>query len=123
MGGGGGEAAGACENESDLGVIDSAEDTLRNIARDCGTFQCGNRVGMGDAYESCVNMCIEERLQDLSPECIACYGAGERCSHDSFCRMLCQNASCGLACLNCMNGADCIEELEECTGIPDDTCE
>jgi hypothetical protein len=121
-GGGGGEAPGACENESDLDIIESADDSLRNIARDCGTLRCGPKVLNPAEYEACVNMCIDEMVQDLSTECTACYGAAERCSLEALCRLLCQNASCSLVCLNCLNAGNCIEELEACTGIPDDTC-
>jgi hypothetical protein len=85
VGGGGGRSAGACDNEADLGLIDGTEDSLRNIAHDCGIFNCGNRVGLGDEYESCVTTCIDDAVQDLSPACIACYAGVERCSHDALC--------------------------------------
>ena len=123
VGGGGGQGSGACDNESDLGVIESEEDSLRNIARDCGTLRCGPKVLNPAEYETCVNMCIDEAVQGLSTECTACYGAAERCSLESLCRVLCQNASCSFVCLNCLDTGNCIEELEACTGIPDDTCE
>jgi hypothetical protein len=69
-----------------------------------------------------VTTCIEDAVEGLSPECTACYAGVERCSHDSFCRILCQPDTCSQVCLNCVNLANCLQELEECTGIPDDTC-
>jgi len=95
---------------------------LRNAARDCGSFNCGPSIANPAEYESCVNMCIDLRVEGLSPDCTACYGAVERCSLESLCRPLCQNASCSLVCLNCLDAGNCIEDLEKCTGIPDDTC-
>jgi hypothetical protein len=121
-GGAGGGAKGACDNESDLDAIDGAEDTLRNIARDCGAFECAIFFGNGFAYESCVNMCVEDQVPELSPDCAACYGGSERCSHDSLCILRCRNDTCRVGCLDCMSLAGCIEELEECSGLPGDGC-
>ena len=118
----GGERGGACDNGSDLDAIEGAGDGPRNIARDCGLIACANWVGNGPGYESCVSTCVADELAGLSPECAACYGGLERCSHDAFCRSQCQNNTCSATCLSCMNGADCILDLEECRGLPGDGC-
>jgi hypothetical protein len=123
IGGGGGQAPGACDNPSDLDAIENADGSLRNIARDCGSFTCGPKVQNPAEYESCVNICIDEQVQGLSTECTACYGAAERCSLESPCRLVCQNLSCSFVCLNCLDTGNCIQDLEECSGIPDNTCE
>jgi len=108
-------------------VIDSAEDSLRNIARDCAQpnlpGNCANLVGNGELYGDCISTCVENRVEGLSSECAGCYGDAERCSHDSFCISRCRLNTCSTPCLECLNGADCILELEECSGIPDDTCD
>ena len=121
-GGAGGGAKGACDNESDLDAMDDAEDTLRDIARDCGAFECAIFFGNGFAYEACLNMCVGDQVPELSPDCAACYVASERCSHDSLCILRCRNDTCSIGCLECMSLAGCIEELEECSGLPGDDC-
>ena len=121
-GGVGGGSKGACDNESDLDAIDGAEDTLRNIARDCGSFECAIFFGNGFAYESCVNICVKDYIPELSTNCAACYGGPERCSHDSLCTLRSRNDTCSTMCLDCMNLAGCITELEECSGLPGDGC-
>jgi hypothetical protein len=121
-GGVGGGSVGACDNESDLDAIEGAGESLRDIARDCGSFECAIFFGLGFQYESCVNMCVEDHVSDLSTDCAACYGASERCSHDSLCTLRCRNDTCSPNCLECMSSADCITDLEECTGLPGDGC-
>ena len=118
----GGEPQGACDNESDLAALDGAGSSPRDLARDCGAFECAIFFGNGFAYESCVDGCVQDDIPDLSPACATCHGASERCSHDSLCILRCRNNTCSAMCLDCMTSADCIAELEECTGIPDDGC-
>jgi hypothetical protein len=73
-GGVGGGSKGACDNESDLDAIDGAEDTLRNIARDCGlpnnvSSFCANLIFNPPLYEECITECVEEAVDGLSTEC------------------------------------------------------
>jgi len=127
-GGAGGGAKGACDNESDLDAIDGADDTLRNIARDCGapnnpSSLCGLIFSL-QAYEECISECVEEEVAGLSTECATCYGALERCGVAQIpsCRTPCQQNTCSDLCLNCLEGAGCIEDFEECRGLPGDGC-
>lgn len=113
---------GACDNESDLGALESAGDSLRNIARDCGQFSCVNNIGNSVLYEDCVTRCVANSVQGLSTDCAGCYGGVERCGHDAFCRTRCQSDTCSVQCLDCLNGADCITEFEACRGLPGDAC-
>ncbi|RLB37310.1 MAG: hypothetical protein DRH30_13400, partial [Deltaproteobacteria bacterium] len=53
----GGEPKGACDNESDLGVIEGANPSVRDVARDCGSFECAIFFGNSLGYESCVSGC------------------------------------------------------------------
>ncbi len=96
---------------------------MRDLARDCGSLECGIFFGNGFAYESCIDSCITAQVPDLSTSCTACYGRSERCSHDSLCSLRCRNDTCSTMCLSCMNLADCVPELEECTGILGDDCQ
>lgn len=117
----GGEPSGACENESDTDAIESAGG-VRDIARNCGLILCANFVGNSSGYESCVGACVANTVQGLSSECAACYGGIERCSLDAFCRQRCQNDTCSMTCLECLNGGDCVTEFEECRGFRGDGC-
>ena len=118
----GGESKGACDNEADLGVIEGADPSVRDVARDCGKGECAIFFGLGLEYESCVDRCVTDQVPDLSTGCTVCYGSSERCSHDSLCILRCRNDTCSTMCLDCMMLAGCIEELEECTGIPGNDC-
>ena len=125
--GGGGGLQGACANQSDLAAIDGAGN-VRDIARSCGLFvfagfDCGLFIGNPDTYESCVSACVESRVEDLSSGCASCYGAAERCSLSSNCRVRCQLNACLPNCLACVTTAGCIDDLEQCTGIPGDGCD
>lgn len=117
----GGDAKGACDNESDIDAIESAG-RLRDVARNCGLINCANFVGNSSGYESCVSGCVAFSAPTLSSECSACYASAERCSHDWFCRGPCQNDTCSTTCLECLNGADCLLDFEECRGLPGDGC-
>ena len=126
-GSGGGEARGACDNESDIDALENAVDTGRDIASDCGLLNnmppfCASMIGNGESYGECIAECVEEAVDGLSPECSACYGDLERCGLLSFCRPQCQFNTCSPACLGCLNLAGCIEEFEECRGLPGDDC-
>ncbi len=123
-GGTGGEdgSIGACDNEADLGVIEGMDSSLRDVARDCGSFECAIFFGNGFAYESCVDGCVTDHVPDLSTGCTVCYGGSERCSHDSLCTLRCRNDTCSAMCLDCMTLAGCITDLEECSGLPGDGC-
>lgn len=118
----GGGSIGACDNEADLGVIENAESSMRDVARDCGAFECAIFFGNSVGYRSCVDQCVGERVPELTIACAACYGASEQCSHDSLCTLRCRNDTCRVMCLDCMSFAGCIEELEACTGLPGDGC-
>ena len=114
LGGGGGEGGsagnggsmGACDNADDLDAILNANDTMRDIARDCRVLG--------------VPGCIEARAPGLSTECASCYRDAELCSVASNCSLSCQLDTCNENCLTC--AADCIEDLQVCTGIPGDGC-
>jgi hypothetical protein len=107
VGGGGGiESRGACDNASDLDAILNANDTMRNIARDCRVLG--------------VLGCIQGRAPGLSDECTACYRNAETCSVASNCTSNCAFDTCSTDCLTC--SADCLADLEECTGLPGDGC-
>jgi hypothetical protein len=130
-GGTGGEdgSIGACDNEADLGVIEGMDSSLRDVARDCGlpnnVFSlCANLIFNGQQYEECIAECIEEEVPGLSTECVACYGALERCGVAQIpsCRTQCQLNTCSTLCLDCLNRVDCISDFEECRGLPGDGC-
>ena len=118
-GGVGGGALGACDNDAD--------DTVRNIARDCGlpnnaSSFCASLIFNPPRYEECITDCVEESVDGLSPECSACYGELERCGLELLCRTQCQFNTCSESCLHCLNLAGCIEEFEDCRGLPGDGC-
>jgi hypothetical protein len=125
-GGVGGGALGACDNESDLDALEGVGDTVRDIARTCGlpnnpSSLCG-LIFNAPLYEECITECVEEEVPGLSTECAACYGALERCGFDWFCQTQCQLNSCSPVCLDCLNLPGCLEEFEECRGLPGDDC-
>ncbi len=124
-GGAGGEPAGACNNLSDLEALAIAG-SVRDVARDCGTEgflpRCNAANLSGNAYEACINSCVETDVEGLSSECAGCYGAMERCSIDSFCLARCQLDTCSELCLSCVRNAGCIEEFEFCRGLAGAEC-
>jgi hypothetical protein len=127
-GGVGGGALGACDNDRDLEASEDVGDNVRDIARICGlpnnpSSWCGLIFNLQD-YEECINQCVEREVPGLSSECAACYGALERCgvAHMPSCRTPCQQNSCGDSCLTCLEGAGCIENFEDCRGLPGDGC-
>ena len=126
-GGVGGGALGACDNDADLEAIEGADDTMRNIARDCGlpnnvSSFCASLIFNPPRYEECITDCVEESVDGLSAECSACYGELERCGLELLCRTQCQFNTCSESCLHCLNLAGCIEEFEDCRGLPGDGC-
>ena len=126
-GGAGGGALGACDNESDLDALEGAGDNVRDIARDCGSRNnpssfCGSLIFDLPRYEECVTECVEEAVDGLSTECSACYGELERCGIEELCRTQCELNACSRSCLDCLNLAGCIEEFEDCRGLPGDGC-
>jgi len=127
-GGVGGGALGACDNDSDLEALEGVDDNPRDIARICGlpnnpSSLCGLIFNL-QAYEECISECVEEEVPGLSTECATCYGALERCGVAQFpsCRTPCQQNSCGDSCLTCLEEAGCIEDFEDCRGLPGDGC-
>ena len=120
----GGEPQGACDNESDLEALEGVGDDGRDIARICGLPNSNSLLLCLSTrpYEQCIAECVEDEVPGLSTECAACYGALERCSRDSFCQTRCQFNGCSAPCLDCLSLAGCIEEYEECRGIPGDDC-
>jgi hypothetical protein len=126
-GGAGGGALGACDNDSDLEALEGAGDNVRDIARDCGlpnnvSSFCASLIFNALQYEECITECVEETVDGLSTECSACYGELERCGLELFCRTQCQLNNCSRSCLDCLNRAGCIEEFEDCRGLPGDGC-
>ena len=126
-GGAGGGALGACDNESDLDALEGAGDNVRDIARDCGSRNnpssfCDSLIFNLPQYEECVTECVEGAVDGLSTECSACYGELERCGIEVLCRTQCELNACSRSCLDCLNLAGCIEEFEDCRGLPGDGC-
>jgi hypothetical protein len=126
-GGVGGGARGACDNDSDLEALEGVDDNVRDIARICGlpnnvSSFCAGFIFNVPLYEECITDCVKEAVDGLSPQCSACYGALERCGLELFCRTQCQFDTCSESCLNCLNLAGCIEEFEDCRGLPGDGC-
>ena len=117
---GGAVPKGACDNGTDLGAIEGA--SVRNIARDCGVFVCATSIGNSLAYGQCVDDCVNARVTGISTDCANCYGNLERCGLVALCRFQCQANTCSALCLNCLNGASCITEFEQCRGLPGDSC-
>ncbi|MBT8452233.1 MAG: hypothetical protein KJO40_09735 [Deltaproteobacteria bacterium] len=121
-GAGGAQPKGACDNGSDLDAIEAAEQSVRDIARNCGLFVCAASIGNATAYGECVEGCVSERVPALSTDCAGCYGDLESCGLASLCRFQCQGSTCSTLCLDCLNGADCLTAFEECRGLPGDGC-
>ncbi|MFW2387993.1 MAG: hypothetical protein ACN4G0_06640 [Polyangiales bacterium] len=125
--GGDGGSMGACDNATDIGAMEAAGESLRDVARSCGlpnnmSSFCASLIGTGGLYEECISDCVEESVPGLSTECAACYGALERCGLASLCRTSCQLNNCSSLCLDCLNRGGCIEEYETCRGLPGDSC-
>ncbi|MGB5694867.1 MAG: hypothetical protein WBM46_04370 [Polyangiales bacterium] len=118
----GGDFKGACDNGADLDAIENAGDRIRNLAQDCGLFSCINLIGIGQQYANCVSGCVESSVQGLSAECAACYGSAEQCGVAAFCGARCQSNTCSTDCLDCLESAGCLLDLEECRGLPGDGC-
>ena len=125
----GGEPKGACDNESDLEALAGVGDDGRDIARICGlpnnsSSFCASLIFNAPQYEACITECVEEEVPGLSSECANCYGALERCGVAQIpsCRTQCQLNGCSTLCLDCLNLAGCIEEYEDCRGLPGDGC-
>lgn len=119
-----GEPLGACDNESDLEALDDAIDDARDVARVCGWPNNASLLLCLSLrpYDQCITQCVVDEIPDLSIECAACYGALEGCSLQSFCQARCQFDGCSAQCLDCLNGAGCLEDYEECRGLPGDGC-
>ncbi len=120
-GAGGAAPKGACDNGTDLDAIEGASDTIRNIARNCGLIVCAASIGDSEAYGQCVDVCVAARVPGISTDCADCYGNLESCGLTP-CRFKCQTNTCSILCLDCLNGAGCIADFEECRGIPGDGC-
>jgi hypothetical protein len=120
-GGAGGDVPGTCANDSDLQALASGG-SVRDVARDCGVFRCGGVASDAEAYQACVDACIENDVQGISTDCAACYGAIERCGLDSFCQLRCQTDTCSAMCLSCLEQAGCSAEFETCRGIEGIEC-
>ncbi|MGB5503744.1 MAG: hypothetical protein WBM75_15195, partial [Polyangiales bacterium] len=118
---GGAAPEGACDNGPDLDAIEGANDTVRNIARNCGLIVCAASIGDSEAYGQCVNVCVAARVPGISTDCADCYGNLESCGLTP-CRFQCQTNTCSILCLDCLNGRSCITDFEACRGIPGDGC-
>jgi len=128
-GGVGGAPRGACDNAKDIDAAEAAGVSLREVASSCGSLAnvstfCDNFKFNAEQYEECVSDCVEDEVPGLSIECASCYGALERCGLVQFpsCRISCQQNLCSTLCLNCLNDAGCLEEYEDCRGLPGDGC-
>ncbi len=117
----GGEPEGACDNESDLEAL--LGDDLRDVARICGSPNLPPFCMVtNESYDECVAACVEDRVPGLSTECATCYGTLEQCGFDSRCGPQCQFDACRTPCFDCLNLAGCVEDFEECRGLPGDGC-
>jgi len=120
-GAGGAAPKGACDNGTDLDAIEGASDTIRNIARNCGLFVCAASIGDSEAHGQCVDVCVAAGVPGISTDCADCYGDLESCGLTP-CPFKCRTNTCGMPCLDCLNGEGCITEFEACRGIPGDGC-
>jgi hypothetical protein len=120
--GGSGGANGACDNDSDIAVIEGAAPSVRDVARNCGVITCALPALNGPAYQVCVNACVESSIPGLSTPCARCYGALERCGRDAICFESCSNNTCSTLCNDCLDAAGCIIDFEECRGLPGVDC-
>lgn len=120
----GGEPLGACDNESDLQALEDSFDDARDVSRVCGWPNNDTLLLCLSVrpYDQCITACVADQIPDLSILCSACYGALEQCGLQSFCQARCQFDGCSAQCLDCLNGAGCLEEYEECRGLPGDGC-
>lgn len=120
----GGEPTGACNNDSDLAVIEDGS-RLRNATRDCSFAVCAGLAGdeVLSLFSRCVTSCITMMVPELSTECAACYGRIEQCGDEAFCRGRCQLNLCAPLCLDCLNEAGCVSDFEECRGLPGSGCD
>lgn len=116
----GGTPMGVCDNAADSGAIANAGDSLRSIGGDCGANSCLGQIGNPAAFGACVSACIETNV-GVSSECAGCYGGVGECGLSAFC-LACSSDTCSQACLDCLNGANCLTELDTCTGIPAEIC-
>jgi len=117
---GGTPAAGVCDNTGDLDAMANAGDSLRSIGGDCGANSCFGQIGNPVAFGACVSDCIETNV-GVSSDCAACYGGVGECGLSAFC-LACSSDTCSKACLDCLNGANCLTTLDTCTGIPAEIC-
>jgi hypothetical protein len=122
VGGSGGDpVVGACNNGGDAAAIANAGSSLESIGATCAGSTCLGQLGDPDAYASCVSTCIETSVPGLSSECAGCYGELGGCAVGNLC-LACASDTCSAMCLDCLNGAQCLTRLEECTGIPVEVC-
>ena len=119
--GGRGGATTACTNEEDITALDSSFGG-REVARECLVLDLTCVALTGDAYESCIAQCLGLRIPDLSRDCGLCFAAATRCELDSACTAACRFDVCGETCRACSLGKGCLEALEDCTGLNDDSC-
>ncbi len=124
----GGEPQGACDNESDLEALDGIGGNVREVARICrapdNPFSVCGLISVSQLYEECVGECVEDSIPGLSVECASCEGALERCGPLAVpsCVSPCLFNGCSTLCLDCLSRAGCIEEYEDCRGIPGPGC-
>ena len=120
-GSGGAPVVGACTNSGDAAAIANAGGSLESIGATCAGSTCLGQLGDPDAYASCVSTCIETNVPGLSSDCAGCYGELGGCAVGNLC-LACASDTCSTTCLDCLNGAECLTRLEECTGIPVEVC-
>jgi len=119
-------AGGACTNEADLGVLQTADyeyngetyDTLESaaadMAQDCAFANIG-AVLTGDCAP--VSQCVADQA-GLSTDCGGCY-AGTVCCVAANCQM-CVSAPDSEECGQCQIDAGCISDFYTCTGLVDE---
>lgn len=149
--GGGGTGIGACINEDDAAVYETAEYTNAfgqqflgieapaQAARDCVLGSpalvsdgCGVEVGQvlanntptnRNALGRCVDQCTEDQGFPLSEDCLRCYGDTVTCGA-AFCPGPCAPSVNTEVCQRCGCEANCFRDFELCTGfLPDGSCD
>lgn len=127
QGGAGGQgvpagSSGSCEGEDDVAAL-AASVGGRQAARECLILDLRCVALTGESYENCITECIGTRIRGLSPNCAQCFGAATRCELDNACTAACRLSVCNETCRSCVATSGCLDALDDCTGLIDDTCE
>lgn len=105
----------ACDNPQDMAIWTS---NGGEASRPEHSNYCSREYNEGGCFldSACIESCFQE-VYGYSAECSKCFGDMPTCSIASGCMMSCAADSLGTECLEC--NAPCVEELNECTGLPE----